>query len=155
MITVLFLASHILRLAEPAVFSVRFSGELTRSEAREILHIAREHIAGRPGRILLDLALLDNVPEDCAALIDELLAEARADVHVRYVAIVRAQPGHRTFLPTSANEAEPLVVERASDARPNLYLRYFAGPGEALVWLRLPADLLWASHEAIYLTHYF
>lgn len=155
MITVLFLASHIVRLAEPAVVAVRFSGNVSRTEAREILHIIREHISGRPGRILLDLALLGRVPEESAHLVEDLLAEARGDVHMRYVAIVRAPARQRSILPLPANDSDPLVVLGDHDAHPNLYLRYFAGPHEALTWLQLPEDLLWASQEAIYLTHFF
>lgn len=155
MITVLFLASHIVRLAEPAVVAVRFSGNVSRTEAREILHIIREHLTGRPGRILLDLALLGRVPEESEHLVDDLLAEARGDVHMRYVAIVRAQTRQRPMLPMPAHDNEPLVVFGEHDSHANLYLRYFAGPNEALSWLQLPADLLWASQEAIYLTHFF
>lgn len=155
MITVLFLAAHVLRLAEPAVVTVRLRGDLSRSEAREIVHVAREHLEGRPGRVLIDLAGLSQVPEDCAELVDELLAEAAADVQVRYVAIVRSQAYQRAFLPTPENPTEPLVLHRHSDERPSLYLRYFDNPADALIWLCLPADLLWATREAIYLTHFF
>ncbi|HNN96017.1 hypothetical protein [Haliangium sp. UPWRP_2] len=155
MITVLFLAAHILRLAEPAVVTVRLRGDLSGSEAREIVHVAREHLEGRPGRVLIDLAGLDHVPEDCADLVDALLAEAAADVQVRYVAIVRSLAHQRTFLPTPENPTEPLVLRRHRDDRPSLYLRYFDHPADALTWLCLPVDLLWATREAIYLTHFF
>ncbi len=155
MITVLFLGAHVVRLAEPAVVAVRFCGELSRSEAREILHIAREHLSGRSGRVLLDLAQLHRVPDDGAQIVDALLAEAVTHAPARFVAIVRATAHQRSFLPLPDNDVVPVVLYRQTDQRPSLYLRYFGSPSEALVWLQLPADLLWASHEAIYLTHYF
>ena len=98
--------------------TVRLRGDLSRSEAREIVHVAREHLDGRPGRVLIDLAGLSQVPEDCAELVDELLAEAAADVQVRYVAIVRSQAYQRTFLPTPKTPPSPwCCIVTATNAR--------------------------------------
>ena len=51
-------------IAQPAATYVRFNGDVTGEDARSISNVVRHHLAGRGGRILVNVAELGGISAD-------------------------------------------------------------------------------------------
>lgn len=146
MIVVLHVGSHEVRFAEPGLVSVRCSGDLRLSEAMEILLLAREHLTGRDGRILLDASQLGSLPPDGLHELEALRRELEDDAcPIRQVALVRPHMLHKVML-------LPLLSRQSDERGARFAARFFQSQSDALVWLDLPASSLFAGKDSIFVT---
>lgn len=149
MITVIYVSKHEVRLAEPGLVSVRFSGDLTRPEASEILHIMREHLTKRDGRILVDVTKLGNVPHDWRQELEGLCQEIDAGpCPARYLGFVGAHMLHKAIL-------APLLTRANNSVGVRLEARFFSSQDDALSWLQATVAELFATADSIYVTRVY
>lgn len=149
MITVIYVGKHEVRLAEPGLVSLRFSGDLTRPAASEILHILREHLTRRDGRILIDVSKLANVPHDWRQELEALCRELDAGPGpARYLGFVGAHMLHKAIL-------APMLTRANSSSGVRLEARFFPSQDDALTWLQATVAELFASADSIYVTRVY
>jgi MFS superfamily sulfate permease-like transporter len=149
MITVIYVGKHEVRLAEPGLVSLRLQGELTRPEASEVLHILREHLTKRDGRVLIDVSKLGNVPHDCRHELEALCKELDAGPGpARLLAFVGAHMLHKAIL-------APLLTRANNNSGVRLEARFFPNQDDALSWLRAAVAELFASSDSIYVTRLY
>lgn len=144
MIVVVHIGAHEARFTEPGVLYVRCHGDLTLSEVCELLLLAREHLSGRDGRLLLDAAQLGSLPSDSLHHIDGLRRELEAaDCPHRQVALLRAHVAHKVLL-------LPLLCRQSDEPGARFSARFFQRQTEALAWLGLSAPTLFGSRDCIH-----
>jgi hypothetical protein len=149
MITVNYVGKHEVRLAEPGLVSLRFSGDLTRPEANEVLHILREHLAKRDGRVFVDVLKLGSVPHDWRSEFESLCQELDvAPNPSRYIAFVGAHMLHKVIL-------APLLSRANTNPNVHVEARFFQSREDALAWLQLTVAELFASSDSIYVTRVY
>lgn len=149
MITVIYVGKHEVRLTEPGLVSLRFSGQLTRPEGNEVLHILREHLAKRDGRVLVDVSKLGNVPHDWRHELEVLCQEIdEGPGPARYLGFVGAHMLHKAIL-------APLLTRANNNAGIRLEARFFPNQDDALVWLQATVAELFATADSIYVTRVY
>lgn len=143
-----FVGEHELRLAEPGLACLRLSGDLSRSEAREILEVMREHLTNRDARILVDVTQHRSLPPDLRQEFDALRRELDTpDCKARHIAFFGAHMLHKVAL-------TPFIARNGVDAEARLLLYFFQNQAEALDWLKLPQEALFSPENTIFLTHF-
>jgi hypothetical protein len=123
-------------IAQPAATYVRFIGDVTGADARSISDVVRHHLAGRGGRILVNVAELGSIsPEGRRELARaEDAFRAGAGCYCEFL-FIRARLTHKVVLAQIISEASALP-----DVKMQTY--FFESLDDALAWAGLSPEIL-------------